>query len=456
MEVKTVTESKYVKPAREIKVFQWIAVAFLFSLFVMPQYFGLPFPLFDLTLLRIMIIVVTLMIVAEDKRKREFVDIIVSSGFTKALLPYLIVLVYTMVLRVDVNALLNPFIELYSLYLLVYIIQYSLGVDKTIKYLLVFCYILTFLGVIEFAMGRSPFSYLETIKGIYTGRFVRSGHYRIMSSAGHSLGYGLMLVLMTSFACYNQKEDTVDIFAHFPLLVLLALNVFLTGSRSTLGVFVIEIILMFLVSSIYNKKKFLLICVVLVIALAMFLVVFQKTSIGSYMMLQITTILDEILGTEWSVKYGANPSALGSSSNYRAQLKYIFTLDWLNPVLGLGRKRTFAAEINGSYIHSVDNFYIAEYIRYAYPGLLCFLIFIGYFFVGLVKKGFSEKSALAKILLVGCICYGINLLWVDSLQTLKYLYVMFAIYIAMLTEQKTKNKQETLQKSKYVKTLGEE
>ena len=132
MEVRTVGESKYVKPARELKVFQWIAVAFLFSLFVMPQYFGIPFPLFDLTLLRIMIIIVTFIIIAHDKRKREFVDLIVSSGFTKALLPYLFVLVYTMVLRVDINALLNPFIELYSLYLLVYIIQYSLGVEKTL------------------------------------------------------------------------------------------------------------------------------------------------------------------------------------------------------------------------------------------------------------------------------------------------------------------------------------
>lgn len=451
MEVKTVSESKYVKPAREIKVFQWIAVAFLFSLFVMPQYFGLPFPLFDLTLLRIMIIVVTLMIVAEDKRKREFVDLIVSSGFTKALLPYLIVLVYTMVLRVDINAFLNPFLELYSLYLLVYIIQYSIGVEKTIKCLLFFCYLLTILGMVEFLIGVSPFSYLETISGTYTGRFVRSGHYRIMSSAVHSLGYGLMLILMTSFACYDQKKDEVNIFAHFPLLVLLALNVFLTGSRSTLGVFVIEIVLMFIVSSTYHKKIFLLLCVVLAIALAVFLVLFQNTSIGSYMMLQITTILDEILGTEWSIQYGADPNALGSSSNYRAQLKYIFTLDWLNPLLGIGRKRSFSAEINGSFVRSVDDFYIAEYIRYAYPGLIAFLFFIGYFVWNLIKQAFQKKSALAKVFFVGCACYLLNLKWVDSLQTLKYLYVIFAISMVMLSTDGSAKKTKAAVQSKYVK-----
>ncbi len=451
MEGNTAVESKYVKPAREIKIFQWIAVLFLFTLFVLPQYFGIPFPLFDLTMLRIMIIVVTLMILADEKRKKEFVDIIVSSGFSKALLPYLIVLCYTMVLRVDINAFLNPFLELYSLYLLVYIIRYSLGVEKTMKCLVAFCYILAFLGMIEFVIDVSPFSYLETIKGIYTGRFVRSGHYRIMSSAGHSLGYGLMLIIMTAFACYDPKQKEVNVFIHFPLLVLLALNVFLTGSRSTLGVFVVEVLLMFFVSNKLNKKRFLMICVILVIALTIFLVLFQNTSIGSYMMLQITTILDEIFGTEWSVRYGANPSALSSSSNYRAQLKYIFTIDWLNPLLGLGRKRTFAAEINGSFVHSVDNFYIAEYIRYAYPGLLCFIGFVAYFLIGLAKKGFQEKSALAKVLLVGSICYLTNLLWVDSLQTLKYLYVVFAIAIAMREPKNAEGTGEIIRQSKYIK-----
>ncbi|MBQ9118867.1 MAG: O-antigen ligase family protein [Lachnospiraceae bacterium] len=446
--------SKYIKPSREKKVFRWVAIAFLFSLFVMPQYFGLPLPVFDFTLLRIMIVLVTLFIIADTERKKSFVGMILNSGFTKALIPYLIVIGYTMVLRVDINAFLNPFIELYSLYLLVYLVRDVLGVEATVKYLRIFCYILAFLGLVEFVLGVSPFSYLETVKGIYTGRFIRSGHYRIMSSANHSLGYGLMLILMTPFACYDQKLKEVNVFAHFPLLLMLALNVFLTGSRSTLGVFVIEIILMFFVSSRKNQKKFLMICVLLIAALAVFLVVFQNTALGSYMMLQITTILDEILGTEMSVKYGANPSALSSSSNYRAQLKYIFQVDWLNPLLGIGRKRTFAAEINGSFVRSVDNFYIAEYIRYAYPGLISYIIFVGYFVIEMIKKIRKGQSALIKVILMGIICYLINLKWVDSLQTLKYLYVAFAIYAALAEEEGNSAKQITVFESKYIKKRG--
>ena len=41
---------------------------------------------------------------------------------------------------------------------------------------------------------RTPFAYLETIRGLYTGGMIRSGSYRIMGLANHSLAYGLILI----------------------------------------------------------------------------------------------------------------------------------------------------------------------------------------------------------------------------------------------------------------------
>ena len=111
------------------------------------------------------------MIIYDDERKVAFADLILHSRLTLVLLPYMFVLLYTMVLRADINAFLNPFLEILSFYLLIYVIQNVLGVEKTVRYLLGFLYLMTILGVVEYAMGRSPFSYLETIKGIYTGRF---------------------------------------------------------------------------------------------------------------------------------------------------------------------------------------------------------------------------------------------------------------------------------------------
>lgn len=65
-------QSRYLKPQRELKIFQAVAVLFFFTLYVLPQYFGLPFPLFDLTALRIMIVAVLLLMLAEPERIRGF------------------------------------------------------------------------------------------------------------------------------------------------------------------------------------------------------------------------------------------------------------------------------------------------------------------------------------------------------------------------------------------------
>lgn len=443
-------KSKYIKPAREKKVFSVISVLFLFSLFVMPQYFGLPLPVFDLTLLRMMIVVVILMIIADEQRKNDFADLILHSKLTWILIPYMIVISYTMVLRADFNAFLNPFIELLSLYLLVYIIRDELGVEKTIRILIFFIYLLAILGVVEYLMGRSPFSYLETIKGIYTGQFVRSGNYRIMGPCTHSLGYGLLLMAVTPLVCIDFQKNEMNLLKRPFLLFLLVLNVFLTGSRSTLAICMVQIFLIFLFTSIQNKKNFLLVMSVLLVLLAGFLVAGYKTKLAQYILLQLAGILDEILGTNYVDLFGGNSQALTSSSSYREQLKYIFTVKWLNPFLGIGRKRSFQAEINGAYIQSVDNFYIAEYIRYAYPGLITYVIFLLYYFRGILRRSFVDKNAVYKAIFVGSLCYLVNLLWVDSLQTLKYLYILFAIFICLDQGAPAEHK-EQVWKSKYMK-----
>lgn len=444
--------SKYVKTKQGRNAMRGISILFFFTMFVMPQYFGLPFPVFDLTMLRIMLLVVLLIIFTDRQRKDEFAHLIIEEKCGKFLLPYLFVLVYTMVLRADPNALLNPLLEIVGFYVLLYVIKHEIGVEDTVHLIIIFMFIMTFLGVIEFCMKRTPFSYLETIKGTYTGAFVRSGNYRIMSSCVHSLGYGLLLVCMAPFACYNEKNKSVEMLAHPILLILVTANVFLCGSRSTLSVFVVEMLILVLLSTNIQKKRLILIGSVIMIVFCVWLLIFRNTSIGRYILLQITSILDELLGTEWAIQYGADPSALGSSSNYRAQLKYIFKVDWLNPLLGLGRKRGFSSEINGSFIKSVDDFYIAEFVRYAYPGLIAFVLYLGYFITGIVKRMKNDKSGLIRILFVSAGGYMLNLKWVDSLQTLKYLYTIFAIFICMEPIKQNRNKDFQLRKkSKYIK-----
>ena len=181
--------------------------------------------------------------------------------------------------------------------------------------------------------------------------------------------------MIVPFSCFNVEKMELNIMANPLLFIMLTLNIVFTGSRSTLSVFFVEIFLIFIFSSKMRKKYFIFGGIIVLIFVVLFLMAFRNTGIAQYILLQISTIADELFGTEFSMKYGASLTDLSSSSNYRDQLKYIFQVDWLNPLLGLGRKRAFACEINGSFIQSVDNFYIAEFVRYAYPGMILYTVF---------------------------------------------------------------------------------
>lgn len=448
----SIPNSKYIKVEKEIKVFEFISLTFFFSLYVLPQYFGIPLPFFDFTAIRIAIIIMLLFMIGDFYKQQKFIELIKSSFYGKLLFPYIFVLVYTTILRKDEKAILNPLIEILSLYLLIYVIRYYIGVQRILKYIVIFSYIIGSLGLIEYTLQKSVFSYLETISGLNTGIFIRSGHYRIMGPCIHSLGYGLLLVTMIPIVCYDNTAQEINILKRKLLFILLSANIFLTGSRSTLSVFLLEIGLLILFSSKKNIKNLILVGSMVSIIFASFLMIGHNTEVGRYILLQITSVVDELFGSHFSYQFGAETSALSSSSDYREQLIYIFNVEWLNPFLGIGRSRSFVDEINGTYIQSVDNFYIAEYIRYAYPGLITYLLFLGYFLIQMLRIGIGRNSDLCKALFVGSVCYCINLIWVDSLQTLKYLYVLFAIFCSVpeyLALSSTANKDVKLTKSKY-------
>lgn len=441
--------SKYIKTDVEGKLVSRVSIVFLFSLFVMPQYFGIPFPAFDLTVMRIMMIIMILLILANDRRKHEFWHLLKDSVLAKIIIPFVIVITYTMILRGDLKAFLNPAIEFILLFVCAYIIKYVLGVDKTIQCVTVFMYILSIMGVIEYVLGKSLFSYLVTIPELYTGTYIRSGYYRIMGPTGHALAYGLLLIVATPVTCYNVKEKKVDVLCRPILLILLTLNVFFTGSRSNLALFILELFLLFLFSARREKKKFLFCFSIIGIAFVLILVVFNKSSISQYFMLQITTIIDEVFGSELSAAYGADAQVLGDSSSYRDLLKQLFTSGYVNPLLGYGRGG-YQFTVEGVEIGSIDSFYIVTFVQYAYPGLLTFLLFSFYYLIRMIRDAVKKKSAICIAMAVGCICYMINLYWVDSLLTLKYFYLIFALYWGW-SETKQLETEEKKPCSKYIR-----
>ncbi len=425
-------KSKYISNKREESVFQLMAVLFLVAQIVMPPYFGAPLPGFDLTAIRMMIIVLLILISLDKNKLYDFWGMIKYNTFSFVLIPELFVLFYTTVIRTDFKSFLNPFIEFLTLFLTVYVINRFLGLKKTLVIIIACYYLFAFEGIIEYFRGESLFKLLRTLPAslLVGSNFIRGGHYRIMGPAAHSIGYGLILNMGLPLTTLDVKKNKMYLFKRPILYVLLFLNVMFTGSRSAFAMFFVESAGIFVLSERPEKKKTVVVGVIGATALVTLLVALSGTSVGSYFMLQITSVIDEIFGTSISLNYGAE-LIIQQSSDYRDYLWYVFQVDWLNPLVGIGRTRGtyFATEINGVSLLSLDNYYIAEFVRYAYPGMFAMIFLFCFIIYKMAKRVISDKDMYSKACLIGTLGYVGSLYFVDTLGTLKYLYLLLAIFM---------------------------
>ena len=430
---------------RNLKVLYALMVFLIITDFVMPQYFGIHIG-YDLTCTRLADVLIIFYMFMNRKILTHFGDMVIHHIFIIPFVIYLFVSIYTMVCRVDINAFFLVFLEILTFYILVYGIRYVVGWKKAIKISIGCAYFLGIYGLVEFFYGQSIFlKFFSTVPNGVANSY-RSGFYRIMGPCGHALGYGLLLLLFIALACVDVEKNEVYLFKRPVLIGLLYINVFLTGSRSTLGIALIEMFLILLISGVKNKKKSCIIIFLLLAALGVFLLLFGRTGIGRYMMMQITSVIDQFLGTSYSGLFGADTTTLDNSEEYRKYLPRIFQLDWLNPWIGRGVSRVFSAEIDGVYIKSIDNFYVSQYIKYGYPGMIAYILFIVVAVVFLIRAAWKYHSCVFKLVLIATVCYFFNLWWLDALQTLKFEYVLLAIASAcyMWEEQMVKCDNEQL------------
>ena len=433
-------QSKYIKQGYEQKASYGIAVLFMFVYYVLPQYFGLNTPGFDLTAQRIMIILMTFFVLTKVSRVRIFYQCMKECKILPLVCVYLIICGYTAILNGHIGTLLYSVIEILGLFLLIYIMREFIRYDQLIQLLIGFTYVLCILGLFEYVMQKTPFVYLETIKGLYTGGMIRSGSYRVMGPANHSLAYGLILICAIPLCCLDVKKDTINILKNWPLLVLIILNVFLTGSRSTLAVSGLAVILLLVFSEKAQRKRILLVVVPIGLLIIVFALVFSNLSFSRYILLQLSSVIDELFGTTFALRYGADLTTLKNSAGYRELLVDMFGQSWLSPWLGKGSGYKVNWYYKGFYFKSIDNFYLANYIRYAYPGMITYCVLVIQTLFMALRSFIKRKSGLSIAMFVGILCYFINLWWMDTLQTIKYVYILFAIYFVYEAEIRERNK----------------
>lgn len=416
---------------RRVKLLFGLYSALLWVDYLMPQYFGVRLG-FDLTSTRIANLLIIFYMFLNPKVLSHFCYVVVRCRILWFCLLYMMVCTYTMILRTDINTFFQPFFEFLTLFMLVYSIRYVLGYRRAIKCSIFCAYFLSIYGFVEYAFKQSLYlKFLSTLPTTVHNTY-RSGQYRIMGPCGHPLAYGLLLLIFVAIVCIDADRDEIYMFKRPVLLVLLVFNIVLTGSRSTLGVVFLELLLLFLFSKKEKMLRALLAMVLAIVLLSVFLMMFGGTGIGRYMLMQITSVIDQVFGTNYAAQYGVDKTTLQNSENYRAVLPLIFKLDWLNPLLGRGMSRAFGAEINGVYIHSMDNYYVSQYIKVAYPGMISYVLFIFANLFIMIKYSVKYRSGICKLALVGTFCYYFNLWWVDALQTQKYIYILLAIFYAFI------------------------
>lgn len=344
---------------------------------------------------------------------------------------YMFVVIYTNLIHPSINTIFYWITNgIFIIYLITYLVIYEYGIEGVLNKFRQYAYILTVISPLELIIGFPPFSLLDTLGKSYTS--ARFGSVRIMGNCSTPNGYAMYLMILFPLMCYDWKNKRIDLEKNKWILLLMALNIFLTGSRLTVGTLILGFTLCFLMQCKKQFVKSLGTFVAVLPVVIIILYMFRNVEFMRGLLCTFFSAVDEMLGTNYAVNFGANPQTLYNSSFYRELLwKNTFFGGWLNPWLGRGGNYTFGMYIEGYRIFSCDNYYVGQFITYAYPGLFSWLFMSISFFVISAKRWIQNKNALDWVIMVSVICYFISLWYLDQLQTFPIMMVIFGLVYAI-------------------------
>ena len=96
----------------------------------------------------------------------------------------------------------------------------------------------------------------------------------------------------------------------------------------------LELLLLTVLAPGEQRKKLLFTIVPAGLLILLLAFLFPNSPPGHYILLQLSTVVDEMFGTSHAIRYGVDSTSLANSASYRDALLDIFTVDWLNPWLG--------------------------------------------------------------------------------------------------------------------------
>lgn len=425
----------------QVKLVSWESLAYLYlvTTFALPQYFGVPLPGFALTAHRLVTIAFIFTVFISRKHGRAFLWNFLGLPATIYLLPLLIVYAYTAIAVSSINSVAGFLVDMFlTFYIVYYCITEILGAKRSIKFVAKLVAVVCVLAIYDMLRRQNPYELLHTIKNIKAEGGWRANSYRVAGLCGHPIAFGMYLMLLLPVICIDVEKKRFNLL-HRPItLLLMALAMLGTGSRGPVACFAGECLVFFAISDRDYKRRYSGTIFLVFTAAVVLLVVFnEERHIDRWFWLNVFQIVDQIFDTHFTLdRYGYWQHALAiNSTDYRSELTQLFFSPDLDPILGRGNQGDTISFVSGGfYIESIDNFYVLQYIRYAWPGVTATL----FCFVGLVFRCLSlwRKSGRNSIYLaigVAFVAYYINLWTVAELGTMKFYLAVFAIACALAT-----------------------
>ena len=429
------------EPRKKYTGFQKLCLVFLFAVFALPQYFGIPLPGFALTAQRIMLICLFLAIFASKERRDSFFISNTGSMGGPAVICSLFIFVslVTAILQSDPKSFLNFFADAFLPMLLmaymaakVFTLKELLGFFKvTLIVVCITCYL------DSLVLHKNPYSFIHTIASISGGSTWRAASYRVAAMASHPIGLGMYFILMTPLLCIDCDKRSVNIAKNWGTLLLVCGAVLLTGSRMPQALFALELLVLFLLTERSVKRVIIPYMLVFGALVVLIVVLFHDEShIRRYVILNLYQVVDSIFGTQlvldefgyWQWVY------MNSSTDYRDLLPLILFSDDFDPLLGQGvtsvNTDNLSVTVNGRNILSVDNFYVLQYMQFAWPGLVSMVGIFVYMAARCLVGAVERRSVVCKLLLLSFLLYFVNLWFVADLGTFKYAFSLFGLAYA--------------------------
>lgn len=426
------------QPKKRYTGFQKLCLAYLFAVFVLPQYFGISLPGFALTAQRIMLVCLFAAIFTNQNRADAFFisNTGSMSGHILIVSPFVFVSLATAILRSDPKSFLNFFADAFlPMILMVYLAANVFTLKEMLKSLKILLLVVCIACYLEaLVLHKNPYSFIHTIKSVSGGSEWRGDSYRVAAMTAHPIALGMYLLMMTPLICVDVDRRAVNISKNWVLLLFVGGAMLLTGSRMPLASFALELVILFVLTEKSVKGvmvPYILVCGTL--AVLSIILLRNESHVRRYVILNLYQIIDSVFGTNLTLdEFGYwQWTLINWSSDYRDVLPSLLFSGDYDPLLGLGVGTAdifnFTAFVGGKRIASIDNYYVMQYLRFAWPGLITMLLTFAYILIRCVVGTLKRNSEVCKALLVSFALYFVNLWFVADLETFKYAFSLFGL-----------------------------